>query len=194
MVKSLGQFHKRAKSADGRHSRCRECARAATAAWDTANAERKRANAARWRAENPEYHREYSARWYAANTEHKRGYIAKWRAENPEYSVRHYAENTERYRENHARWRAANPDKVRAQDQRKRARKANVPHEPYNRTEIFERYGDTCAYCDAPAEHLDHVHPISKGGADAPHNLLPACAPCNLSKNAKTLAEWAATF
>ncbi|MFG3405618.1 HNH endonuclease [Streptomyces sp. NPDC048142] len=76
----------------------------------------------------------------------------------------------------------------------RRARKARVPHEPYSRAETFARYAETCAYCDAPAEHIDHVNPISKGGADAPHNLLPACAPCNLSKGAKSLAEWAATF
>jgi 5-methylcytosine-specific restriction endonuclease McrA len=77
---------------------------------------------------------------------------------------------------------------------RRRARKARVPHTPYSRAEIFAAYGGTCAYCDAPAEHLDHVVAISRGGADAAHNLLPACAPCNLSKSAKSLAEWAATF
>lgn len=64
----------------------------------------------------------------------------------------------------------------------------------YSRSEIFAAYGGTCAYCDAPAEHLDHVVALSRGGADAAHNLLPACAPCNLSKGARSLAEWAATF
>jgi 5-methylcytosine-specific restriction endonuclease McrA len=65
---------------------------------------------------------------------------------------------------------------------------------PYTRAEVFARWDGQCAYCDAPAEHLDHVQPLSRGGADAAHNLLPACAPCNLSKGAKSLAEWAATF
>lgn len=65
---------------------------------------------------------------------------------------------------------------------------------PYSRDEIFSAYGALCAYCDAPAEHLDHVVALALGGADAPHNLLPACAPCNLSKSDKTLAAWAATF
>jgi 5-methylcytosine-specific restriction endonuclease McrA len=44
------------------------------------------------------------------------------------------------------------------------------------------------------ATHLDHVHPLSRGGADAEHNIVPACARCNLSKGAKTLAEWAQSF
>jgi 5-methylcytosine-specific restriction endonuclease McrA len=64
----------------------------------------------------------------------------------------------------------------------------------YDRAEIFARWRSRCAYCDAPAEHLDHVVPISRGGADAAHNLLPACAPCNLSKSDKSLADWAMTF
>lgn len=92
------------------------------------------------------------------------------------------------------RYRQTHPDIVRLSKSRYRARLYGAGHEPYNRAEIFAAYGGTCAYCDAPAEHLDHVHPLSKGGADAAHNLLPACAPCNLTKSAKTLAEWASTF
>jgi 5-methylcytosine-specific restriction endonuclease McrA len=64
----------------------------------------------------------------------------------------------------------------------------------YNRAAIFAAYAGTCAYCDAPAEHLDHVVPLSRGGADLPHNLLPACAPCNLGKGALSLAEWALSW
>jgi 5-methylcytosine-specific restriction endonuclease McrA len=73
---------------------------------------------------------------------------------------------------------------------KRRALKHGAAHEPYSRAEIFTRWGNTCAYCDAPAEHLDHVIALSRGGADAAHNLLPACAPCNLSKGARSLAEW----
>ncbi|RCH69118.1 HNH endonuclease [Streptomyces sp. SDr-06] len=56
------------------------------------------------------------------------------------------------------------------------------------------RWGTRCAYCDAPAEHLDHIKPIAKGGTDVLRNVLPACAPCNTSKGTLTLAQWAATF
>lgn len=72
---------------------------------------------------------------------------------------------------------------------RRKAREAQ-----YSRAEIFAAYGGTCAYCDAPAEHLDHVVPTSKGGPDVSHNLLPACAPCNLGKSNKSLAEWALSW
>lgn len=77
---------------------------------------------------------------------------------------------------------------------RKRAEQYGVEHTPYSRSEILARWGHRCAYCNAPASHMDHVQPLSRGGADAEHNMLPACARCNLTKGAKTLAEWAEGF
>ena len=64
----------------------------------------------------------------------------------------------------------------------------------YSRRSIFTRWGYRCCYCDAPAEHLDHVQPLSRGGVDEPRNLVPACEDCNLSKADHTLSEWAASF
>ncbi len=51
-------------------------------------------------------------------------------------------------------------------------------------------YGECCAYCGGPFQHVDHVIPLSRGGTAWPANLRPACAPCNLSKATKRLAEW----
>lgn len=86
------------------------------------------------------------------------------------------------------------PDQRHTLTHRKRAESYGVEHVPYSRGAIMSRWRYLCAYCDKRAEHLDHVHPLSKGGADAEHNMLPACAECNLSKGAKTLAEWSKTF
>lgn len=77
---------------------------------------------------------------------------------------------------------------------KRRAESYGVEHEPYSRTAILARWGHMCAYCPAFATHLDHVVPLSKGGADKESNIVPACAACNLSKGAKTLAEWSETF
>lgn len=66
---------------------------------------------------------------------------------------------------------------------------------PVVRAFVFERDGDVCRYCagtEAPFE-IDHIHPASRGGSDAPENLTVACEPCNRSKGAKTLAEWMAS-
>jgi len=112
------------------------------------------------------------------------------RAERLEYQKQYKVRNPERYRALQQAWVDRNRDKVHAIQSRRRAAKRGATHAPYSRAAIFAEYGGTCAYCDAPAEHLDHVVALSRGGADAPHNLLPACAPCNLSKGAKSLAEW----
>jgi 5-methylcytosine-specific restriction endonuclease McrA len=61
---------------------------------------------------------------------------------------------------------------------------------PYKRDDVFARWGGRCVYCNAPAAHLDHVQPLSRGGRDLLSNVVPACAPCNLDKAARSLAEW----
>ncbi|QPB09571.1 hypothetical protein CPT_Sycamore_031 [Streptomyces phage Sycamore] len=85
-------------------------------------------------------------------------------------------------------------DKRHTLTHKRRAEEYGTEHEEYSRTKILARWLWKCAYCNAPAEHLDHVVPLSRGGADKESNMVPACAPCNLSKGAKTLEEWAATF
>lgn len=69
-----------------------------------------------------------------------------------------------------------------------------MAHAAYSRTEIMTRWSWRCVYCDAPAEHMDHFVPLSKGGNDIESNMLPACAPCNLSKGALLPWQWALTF
>ncbi|WP_083411279.1 HNH endonuclease signature motif containing protein [Arthrobacter sp. UCD-GKA] len=53
-----------------------------------------------------------------------------------------------------------------------------------------DRDNYACAYCGTPVEHVDHIHPLARGGADAPENMQWACAPCNLSKHDADLFEW----
>jgi 5-methylcytosine-specific restriction endonuclease McrA len=52
---------------------------------------------------------------------------------------------------------------------------------------------NVCWYCDKPAKHVDHVWPQKLGGEDISENLVPACAWCNVSKNAKPPREWMST-
>src|ERR1017187_8031238 len=37
-------------------------------------------------------------------------------------------------------------------------------------------FGDRCAYCSGPYEHIDHAIPLSKGGSLWPSNLVPSCS------------------
>lgn len=73
---------------------------------------------------------------------------------------------------------------------RRRAENYGVRSEEYSRTAVMARWDYKCVYCDGRAQHLDHVHPLSRGGEDVERNIVPACQKCNLSKGAKTLAEW----
>lgn len=59
-------------------------------------------------------------------------------------------------------------------------------------TRTLNRFRHRCAYCDtqSTALQMDHVVPLSRGGSHAIGNVVPACPPCNLSKNAKFLVEW----
>ncbi|MFZ3557121.1 HNH endonuclease [Streptomyces sp. BH055] len=48
-----------------------------------------------------------------------------------------------------------------------------------------------CVYCGSrSAITLDHVIPLSRGGAHNSSNLVPSCTPCNEEKQARTPVEW----
>lgn len=49
----------------------------------------------------------------------------------------------------------------------------------------FTYWGNRCWICGKPAQTIDHVKPISKGGPHILANLRPACLTCNIRKNAK---------
>ena len=48
-----------------------------------------------------------------------------------------------------------------------------------------------CPYCTQKLSfeqsHVDHIHPVSKGGVSEDFNLVLVCAHCNTSKDSKTL-------
>jgi 5-methylcytosine-specific restriction endonuclease McrA len=69
---------------------------------------------------------------------------------------------------------------------RRRAMLAGVESERYSRHEIIVRDNQTCHVCKefVPLEELqiDHVVPISRGGADVKSNVAVAHKLCNLKK------------
>lgn len=70
----------------------------------------------------------------------------------------------------------------------RRSRKSNAPSIPFTSAQLSERmryWGDRCWMCTGPFETIDHVKPISKGGAHALMNLRPACKSCNSRKHAR---------
>jgi 5-methylcytosine-specific restriction endonuclease McrA len=81
----------------------------------------------------------------------------------------------------------SHPEKYIASEQKRRALELGVAHQPYNAEEIYQRDRGICGLCHkkvAKADRsIDHILPISLGGADAPHNVQLAHLRCNLSKH-----------
>jgi len=61
------------------------------------------------------------------------------------------------------------------------------------RFEVFKRDGFKCQYCGAEAPkavlHVDHIHPVSKGGDNDLLNLITSCEDCNGGKSDRTLDD-----
>lgn len=53
----------------------------------------------------------------------------------------------------------------------------------------------TCYYCAKPLTRaeatMDHVVPLTQGGASTPGNVVVACKACNTAKGGLTAVEWA---
>ena len=55
----------------------------------------------------------------------------------------------------------------------------------------FNEFGNCCAYCgDGGDMQIEHLEPISKGGAHDIGNIVPACASCNTSKRSHPMEAW----
>lgn len=184
--KSLDEFHRRADKPDGHRSECKECHKANVRKWQVANAEYRRKYATEWagdrRANDPEWReraRESNRRSYVNCVERRR-----------EESKAYYYANKDQSYTNKMEWMRSHPERVSEYSRRRRARKMGAENIGVSTAEwdsIVARYGNQCAYCGKSDVKLtmDHVVPLSKGGAHVPMNLVPACRSCNSRKRDK---------
>lgn len=59
----------------------------------------------------------------------------------------------------------------------------------WSRARLLDRDDHTCAYCSKPGTTVDHVIPVSRGGATTWANTVAACRPCNNRKGDRTPSE-----
>ena len=68
-----------------------------------------------------------------------------------------------------------------------RSKQASAKRRLASQLNTFNR----CPYCEEKLSfeqsHVDHIHPVSKGGLSEDDNLVLVCAPCNTAKGKKTL-------
>lgn len=173
-------FNRSARSTDGLQAYCRECQRAKKAEWDDANREHVNRAAREWKAANPERHREYMRQWHADNPEKDH----LWREANSGIVKAANRRSKRRHRAHHTEYQRL-----------RRSRKVMAPPAliSQGRKIATEDSTSRCYWCgDASPSHRDHIHPLSRGGAHCDENLVWACAPCNMSKGARSPLAWLA--
>jgi hypothetical protein len=211
-LKPLDQFTKDRTNADGRRTQCKECKHKDENERYQQNAERKR----EYRQQNAERIRERQREYTAAHRESIRENNNRWRQEHPDQNREHRRRYLEKHREeinekarlrrpiNQAKqsernrqWKIANPDRVRVNHNRRRARKRDLA-DTFTASDwsiALRHFGNACAACGQGLmfySHQDHWIPITSEDCPGtvPHNMVPLCSTCNISKHDTMPAEW----
>lgn len=107
-----------------------------------------------------------------------------WKIRNSANAKAWRTANQERNRELQKKWRSANPEKLREKKRKRRASKRKSIVDG-----LMKLQRGRCAYCRAKlapgTTHVDHIHPLARGGADHRSNLQLACSTCNIIKSDK---------
>lgn len=158
----------------------------------------------KWVAEHPGKMAEYQRNFRERDPDRTTEIIKRFREKNPDSckiaSQKFRDKYPVRVKEIQAKWKAANPIAYKVHHANGRHRRT----EYLKNTPLSERvkvgqwkdlvswWGMQCAYCGCPLTevHVDHVVPVSHGGAHRIDNILPVCKHCNSSKNNKPLEEW----
>jgi len=149
-----------------------------------AHIEKAHESSKQYRVKNQEKVRSYSRQYRAVHRERTQEYNRQYRTSHREQGRR----NNERYKTNH-------PDTIRAIWQRHRARK-NGAAGSYTSEDIriiYKSQQGKCWWCSCEVGneyHIDHRIPLSRGGSNAPGNLVISCPKCNWRKNNKLPHEW----
>lgn len=147
----------------GLHTYCKLCE----------NARRRRRH-----RENPEKRKEAKRNYHHRHPERVYAAVARWRKNNPEKAALGFVAT------NHRR--------------RARLREAAGTFTPADLRELRKLQHGRCGYCGIlmtgkglHQETVDHVIPLSRGGSNAPDNLVLACRSCNARKGRMTGHEFA---
>ncbi len=199
VTRPLAEFHRQSASRDGRQSRCKPCAKAADRDYKAANAERITAYNRRWRQDNPDLARACTESWRERNRERYAETKSLWQQRNQhartELARADRVSNPEKYRAALAAWKADNRERVRDYQRKRRAAGygGNLGH--VDGDAVWAACGAICALCgkvmhrslpwpDPQSASLDHILPLSKGGAHDQDNVQWAHLVCNLRKGA----------
>lgn len=180
---------------DNKQDRKKAYARAYSKAYREANPEKVRASMKRWREANKDKEREYRKAYYEANKEKIKDHAKAYRKTNPEKIISQRKSHWQKYkdknlarlkiyRESHREIRCA------LQSKRKAAKKeAMLPSTDLKvikklyekRAKMSEKYNELY--------HVDHIIPLSVGGAHHQDNMRVITAKQNMEKKNKYIPE-----
>lgn len=181
--------------------RCTDCRLAMSVHYKAkydADPEKFRAISRSWSASHPdlvaERSKDYRQRNAASESARRRRYYAANRTAAIAAAVEWGRANPELRKRTSRKYKQSNPERIRADVETRRARKASVDTRRFTAadwTRLCARHDLCCVYCgERTSLTQDHIIPISRGGRHAEGNIVPACQPCNSSKGSKLLIEW----
>lgn len=131
------------------------------------------ARSQRWAERNPQRRKEIARAWYERNRKECNEAARAWYQANKDYAKAYiYA------------WQRAHPERRREYEHRRKARiRSTAPLPDETIVARLAYWGFRCWMCGSEgAPEIDHVKPLSKGGAHIAANLRPACKSCNSRK------------
>lgn len=163
---------------DGLYPQCRACRKVSSRENYLRNYERIRERTKEY-TNRPEVKKRIKARTkenYWNNREYHLAHAKQW-----------LRDNKERRREYIRGWNERNANKVREYQQAYKARKRGATQTPFSEYAwwlMLETFRRKCVYCGKRLRkpEQDHVTALSKGGAHAVGNVVPACRKCNAGK------------
>src|SRR6266850_3288205 len=134
--------------------------------WCISNPERSRLAHQKWKQKNKDRIANYRKQWTPEQRAMDKARVRKWRSQHPD-----------KFRENN-----------RLQYQRRRTAIGKLTMAEWKLIKAI--FQNRCAYCwqVRPLE-IEHVIPLSKGGANTAENVVPACSQCNRHKWNRTLEQ-----
>lgn len=161
-----------------------------------------------WKAKNPDKEKAYQEKWADTHkdqiSKRMKRYTSQKYSEDPDKfrarAVSNYRKNKEKFRIKRKSVSVHRAAKLRLYN-KKRIDLIQLGTSDSGDAQIVQLISQLkaspetkCFYCGVPlfgnAIHIDHIVPLSKGGAHCVSNLCASCPPCNLSKNDKTVDEW----
>jgi 5-methylcytosine-specific restriction endonuclease McrA len=160
-IKTTEKFTKNTRYRDGLQSYCKQCMSNYSNAWNKKNPAKRKAICKKWRDGNQRLVISLARSWNITNADKKREINRSW-------NKRHNKQ-------------------VRMMEKSRYYKEKNAPGNGIIKNEwdqLKEEYFNRCVYCGKVKKlELDHIIPISKGGAHEIINAVPACRTCNSRKN-----------